>query len=191
MKKIERKETIKIPNNIEIFYCKKRKIILFKGPVGNKSLKIHNLLRVCYTKQQITVLNENKKKFSHSEKKKVHALKKTASSLIKQLLIETTAMTYQKLKLVGVGYRVFPVENFENRLVLLKLGYSHSIYFRIMPKTNVFCLKLTKLFIYGSSYHQITSTTAKIRLNKVPEPYKGKGILYENEKITIKEGKKV
>lgn len=191
MKKLERKQTIRIPNNIGIFYCKRKKIILFKGPVGNKSLKIHSLLGVYCTNQQIIIKNESTKKLSNSEKKRLHTLKKTAISLIKQLLIETTAMTYQKLKLVGVGYRAFPVENLEDRLVLLKLGYSHSIYFRIMPKTNLFCLKLTKLFIYGSSYQQVTSTAAKLRLNKTPEPYKGKGILYENEKIVIKEGKKV
>jgi ribosomal protein L6P/L9E len=138
MRKIERKQTVKIPNNIEIFYCKRKKIILFKGPVGNKLLKIHSLLGVYCTQQQITVINESKKKISNSEKKKIHTLKKTATSNIKQLLIETTAITYQKLKFVGVGYRAFPVENFEGRLILLRLGYSYSIYFKIMPKTNVF-----------------------------------------------------
>ena len=106
-------------------------------------------------------------------------------------MIEATAVMYQKLKLVGVGYRIFPVENFEDHLLLLKLGYSHSIHFKIPAKISVFCLKLTKLFIYGSSYQQITSTSSKLRLNKVPEPYKGKGILYEHEKILLKEGKKI
>ena len=50
---------------------------------------------------------------------------------------------------------------------------------------------LTKLSVYGHSYQQITSTASQIRLNKIPEPYKGKGILYENEKIKLKEGKKI
>lgn len=191
MKKLERKQAVKISNNIEIFYCKKRKIIIFKGPLNNKLLKLHRLLEICYIKQQIIIISKSRTKLSNSEKKKIYTLKKTTTSLVKQLLTETTAMTYQKLKLVGVGYRAFPVENFEDRLILLKLGYSHSIHFKIMPKTNVFCLKLTKLFVYGFSYQQITSTTAKIRLTKVPEPYKGKGILYEKEKIAIKQGKKV
>ena len=191
MKKIERKQTIKIPTNIKVFYCKKKRIILCKGPVNNKSLKIHKLLGICCKKQEITVVNKSKKKLTNSEQKKIYTLKRTTTSLIQQLLIETTATTYQKLKLVGVGYRAFPVKNFENQLILLKLGYSHSIHFKIMRKTNIFCLKLTKLFVYGSSYQQVTSTVAKIRLNKVPEPYKGKGVLYDNEKIVIKEGKKV
>lgn len=190
---MEKKEkTVKISSNIEVFYCKKRKIVIFKGPLNNsKSLKLHNQLEICYIKQKVVLANKNTKKCSNSEKKKIYTVKRTTISLIKQLLTETTALTYQKLKLVGVGYRVFPVENFEDQLVLLKLGYSHPIYFKIMPKTKIFCFKLTKLFIYGFSYKQITLTAAKIRLNKIPEPYKGKGILYESENIVLKEGKKI
>ena len=118
-------------------------------------------------------------------------IQNTIVSLIKQVLIEMAATMYQKLKLVGVGYRVFSVENFEDYLLLLKLGYSHPIYFRIPLKTKIFTLKLTKLFLYGYSYQQLTFAASKIRLNKIPEPYKGKGILYENEKIILKEGKKI
>ena len=191
MNKIEKKQVIKIPNNIEVFYCKKKKIIILKGFSGQKSLKINNLLTILCTEQQVTIINDTKKKLSNNDKKKIRALKKTTISLIKQLLIEATATMYKKLKLVGVGYRAFPVENFENRLLLLRLGYSHPIYFKIPLKTNVFSLKLTKIFIYGSSYQQITFTASKIRFNKSPEPYKGKGILYENEKIVLKEGKKI
>ena len=118
-------------------------------------------------------------------------IKNTTISLIKQLVIESAAIIYQKLKFVGVGYRVFLVENFENHLLLLRLGYSHPVYFRIPLKTTISTLKLTKLFLYGYSYQQLTFTASKIRLNKIPEPYKGKGILYENEKIILKEGKKI
>lgn len=137
------------------------------------------------------VIDDIGKKLSNRDKKKIKALKLTTISLIKQLLIETTALMYQKLKLIGVGYRAFPVENFENHLLLLRLGYSHPIYFKIPKQTNIFSLKLTKLFLYGSSYKQLTLTTSRLRLNKTPEPYKGKGILYDNETIILKEGKKV
>lgn len=190
-KKTKKKQIIKIPKNIEIFYGKKKKIIIIKGFSGQKSLKINNLLTIVCTGQQIEVINDSKKKLSNNDKKEIRALKRTTISLIKQLLIEVTATMYQKLKLIGVGYRVFPVENFEDRLLLLRLGYSHPIYFKIPAKTNIFSLKLTKLFIYGSSYQQVTFVASKIRLNKIPEPYKGKGILYENEKIVLKEGKKI
>lgn len=191
MNKTEKKQILKIPNNIEVFYCKKKKVIILKGFSDQKSLKINNLLTISCTKQQVSIINDTKKKLSNNDKKKIQTLKSTTLSIIKQLLIEVTSIMYQKLKLVGVGYRAFPVENFENRLILLRLGYSHPIYFKIPLKLNIFPLKLTKLFIYGSSYQQVTSAASRIRVNKVPEPYKGKGILYENEKIVLKEGKKI
>jgi large subunit ribosomal protein L6 len=89
-----------------------------------------------------------------------------------------------------VGYRAFSFENFENHLLILRLGYSHPIYFKIPPKIKIFSLKLTKLFLYSYSYQQLTSTTSKICLNKIPKPYKGKGILCKNKTITLKEGKR-
>lgn len=188
---MKKKQIIKIPNNIEVFWCEKKKIIIFKGPFEQKSLKIHNLITIRCINQQIEIINDILEKFPNHKKKKINSIQKTTTSILKQLLIETAAPIYQKIKLVGVGYRAFPVKNFESSLLLLKLGYSHPIYFKIPSKINIFCLKLTQLFIYGHSYQQISSTALKMRLNRIPEPYKGKGILYENEKITLKEGKKI
>ena len=191
LNKIEKKQIIKIPRNIKIFYSKKTKIIIIKGLAKQKSLKIHEFLTILNTNQEIEIASDNSRKLSNSSKKKIQLIKITTASLIKQLLIETNAIIYQKLKLVGVGYRAFPVENFEDHLLLLKLGYSHPIYFKIPLKTKIFSLKLTKLFLYGYSYQELTSTASRIRVNKAPEPYKGKGILYENEKIALKAGKKI
>jgi large subunit ribosomal protein L6 len=191
MNKAKKKQIVKIPSNIEVFYSKEKKIIIFRGPMGKKSLNIDPSISIYRIKQQIEVINDISKKLSNSEKKKIKSVQRTTVSLIKQLLIEAVALVYRKLKLVGVGYRVFPAENFEGHLLLLKLGYSHPIYFKIPSNLSIFCLKLTKLFLYGSSHQQVTSTASKIRLNKTPEPYKGKGILYDNEKIVLKEGKKV
>ena len=185
------KKIIKIPNNTKVFWCEKKKIIIIEGLLKKKSLRVHDLIKVCCTDQQIELMNHDLEKLSNYDRKKSRSLKKTMASLLKQLLVETTAPMYQKLKFVGVGYRAFPVENFESRLLLLRLGYSHPIYFKIPSNTNIFCLKFTQLFVYSHSYHQTTFTASKIRSCKTPEPYKGKGILYDNEKITLKEGKKV
>ena len=56
---------------------------------------------------------------------------------------------------------------------------------------EIFCLKTNKLFIVGYSYVFVTQIAALIRSFKIPEPYKGKGIVYTTEKIILKEGKKV
>lgn len=160
------------------------------GPLEKRSLRLKVQLLVSKVEQLIKVTSIPINNISNNEEKKMKAIQGTTTALIKQLLIETSTILYKKLKIVGVGYRGFDVENFEKKLLLFKLGYSHPLYFKIPIKLNMFCLKFTKLFIYGSSYSYITQTAALIRSKKTPEPYKGKGILYETENIILKEGKK-
>lgn len=128
---------------------------------------------------------------SSNEKKTLKSIQGTTVSLIKQIILEISVLLCSKLKLIGVGYRAFPIEIFNNQLLHLRLGYSHQIYFKIPENLTISCIKTTNLFIFGNSYQFIYQIAAIIRSYKVPEPYKGKGILYENEKIAIKEGKKV
>jgi len=111
--------------------------------------------------------------------------------LLKQLIIETSTILSQKLKLVGIGYRSIPVENFKDKLILFKLGFSHFIYYRIPKEINFFCKKQTQLFLLGNSYQQTTQIANSIKSIKKPEPYKGKGFLTANETINIKKGKKI
>lgn len=191
MQDIPVKFTIKIPHNITVIYCSKKKIITLRGPLEQKSLKLKVKVFVIKEEKLIKVSSIPFTKVSNNTKKKFRSLQGTTVALIKQIVIEVSSTLYQKLKFVGVGYRAFNVENFENKLLLLRLGYSHPIYFKIPPKLQIFCLKLTKLFIFGNSYQNVTQIAAHIRSNKIPEPYKGKGILYENEKVTLKEGKKI
>ena len=69
-KKPEKKQIVKIPNNIKVFYCKRKKILILKGIAKQKSLKINNLLTINCYKQQIEIINSIDKNFSNIEKKK-------------------------------------------------------------------------------------------------------------------------
>lgn len=191
MTSISKKYTVKIPKNIVVLYCKKKKIITIDGPLNRKSLKLKIEIQLLKKENKINVTSTPTSKISNNQRKKIKSIQGTTVALIKQLIVETSTILYQKIKFIGVGYRAFEVENFENKILLFKLGYSHAIYFKIPKNLQIFCLKLTKLFVYGSLYQNITQTTALIRSYKQPEPYKGKGILYENEIIKLKEGKKV
>lgn len=186
-----KKYEIKIPNDNIVLYCEKKRIITVLGPLTKKTLKLKLKIKITPEKKTILITSKPFSKLSNNQKKKIKALQGTTFALLKQLLIETSAILYQKLKFIGVGYRAFDVQGFEKKLLMFKLGYSHPIYFKIPKNLNIFCLKLTKLFIYGNSYQDITKITSLIQSYKTPEPYKGKGILYENEKIKLKEGKKV
>mgnify|MGYP003389914326 FL=1 len=191
MKSISEKHALKIPKNISVLYSRKKKIITLVGPLTKKSLKLDVQLFIVKSKNIIKVSSLPFFKISNNKKKKIKTLQGTTVALIKQLIVEISVLFYQKLKFIGVGYRAFDVDNFKNKLLLFKIGYSHFLYFKISKKIKIFCLKTTELFIYGNSYQNVTQTASLIRSYKKPEPYKGKGILYDTEKITLKEGKKI
>jgi len=191
MKNFKKKYSIKIPKNIKILYCDKKNLITFIGPLLTKSLNLKTKLFLIPSSNLIIVTDfpsASKSKIGFKNGKKLQG---TMVAKIKQNLIETTNVLSQKLNLVGVGYRVFPYEKLSNQ-IYFKLGYSHLLYFRIPTGLNVNCFKFTKLLLSSNnSYDSLTQTTAQIRACKLPEPYKGKGILYDKETIILKKGKKI
>lgn len=182
---------IQLPDYVSIFYISKKKMIIFIGPLSVKTLKLNLQLFINKKRSIIKVSTVPFFGVSNNTRKTLKAFQNLTTALIKQFIMESSVLFYQKLKLVGVGYRAFPVNSFEDKLLLFKIGYSHFIYFRKPTNIKIFCLKTTKLFLYGNSYEYLTQVSSLIRSYKKPEPYKGKGILYNHEKIVIKEGKKI
>lgn len=191
--KIQKKFIISVPENIKIIYSVKKKIIIFINLKNQKkSLKLKTQIIVNNNLQNLIITAKSFSKISNYKKKKLKIIQGTTLSIIKYILIELSVSFFcQKMKFIGVGYRAFLENKNKKHLIYLRLGYSHQIYFRFINKLNVFCLKFTKLFIFGNSYQSVTQMVALIRSYKVPEPYKGKGILYENEKISLKIGKRI
>ena len=191
MKNFKKKHSIKIPKNIQVIYCDQKNIITFVGPLSTKSLKLPVKLFLLSASSTIIVSRLPVVGNLGVDLKSIKKLQGTTLARIKQVLIEITYVLYHKLNLVGVGYRAFSHEKLSNQ-IYLKLGYSHLIYFKIPTDVNVHCQKFTKLFIFGEcSYDSLTQTAAQIRSCKVPEPYKGKGILHDQEKVILKKGKKI
>ena len=184
--KKNKKYTVRIPDRINLFYCETKKIIIIKGPQTQRSLKIETKLRIKKNELEITSIPLSK--MHNNLQKKLKEKQGTTVALIKQLLTDTSTVTYKKLNFRGIGYRASCIYH---NLLLLKLGYSHPIYFKTPKNLEIFSLKLTKLFLSSNSYQSVTLSASLIRSKKLPEPYKGKGILYENEKIKLKEGKKI
>lgn len=189
---IFKKYSINIFNNTKIVYCNKNNILIAIGTLNTNSLKLELKLNIIKTPLLIHVTNVSVNKISNNKKKLLKALRNTTIILIKQLLIDTSYIIYKKLNLIGVGYKVFSLNNTEiPKILRFKLGFSHQIYFKIPDNFNFFCFKKqTKLYIYGPSCQKTSQTVSIIQSLKLPEPYKGKGILQNNEKINLKEGKK-
>ena len=191
MKNFKKKHSIKIPENIKTLYCDEKNLITFIGPLSTKSLNLKIKLLLIPSSNLIIVTHlpiDSKSTIGSKNDKRIQG---TTAAKIRQTLIEVTYVLSRKLNLVGVGYRVFPHEKLPNQ-IYFKLGYSHLVYFKIPTELSVNCLKFTKLFISGSnSYDSLTQTAAQIRNCKLPEPYKGKGILHDQETIILKKGKKI
>jgi large subunit ribosomal protein L6 len=112
--------------------------------------------------------------------------------MFKNLMYGSSLGYTVKLKMVGIGYKI-EIKQIENQLLLeLKLGFSHTIKIKL-PKTFK-CKRFhekSNLFIFSfESSQYLKNVVSLIRNLRFPEPYKGKGLRYENEIIRRKEGKK-
>ena len=183
---------LRIPQNISLIFCEKNSTLTARGPQKNKSLRLKLKIFIDQLNKTISVSPIPISKGSNVEKKRIKVLRKTTLVQIKQLLIDSSVLIFQKLKMIGVGFRADFADTFLKKKVLtLKLGFSHLIYAKVPENLHFNSLTKTKFCIYGSSYYKISEFAASIRSKKLPEPYKGKGVLYENEIINLKEGKKI
>jgi large subunit ribosomal protein L6 len=92
----------------------------------------------------------------------------------------------KKLELVGVGYRAAV----QAKSLTLTLGYSHLINFAIPDGVTIETPTQTEIIVKGIDRQRVGQTAAEIRRFRPPEPYKGKGVKYSDEKISLKEAKK-
>jgi large subunit ribosomal protein L6 len=92
----------------------------------------------------------------------------------------------RKLELVGVGYRAAV----QGKSLNLTLGFSHPVNYAIPAGISIETPSQTEILIKGTDRQKVGQTAAEIRNMRPPEPYKGKGVRYAGEQVTLKEGKK-
>ena len=114
------------------------------------------------------------------------AMSGTMRAHIANMVTGVTSGFQRKLQLVGVGYRA----QAQGDKVNLSLGFSHPVV-HVMPKgVKVVTPTQTEIVIKGADRQKVGQVAAEIRAYKPPEPYKGKGVRYSDEKVTLKETKK-
>ncbi len=172
------KKPIQIIKGVEIEI--KENDIKVKGPKGELSLKVPDLLKVEKKGEEIIVSIEKKLKESP-------ALWGTFRALIQNLILGVTDGFEKKLEMRGVGYKA----NLEGKeKIRLDVGYSHPIIMDI-PEGIEVKIEKEMITISGIEKQAVGQFAAKIRATRPPEPYKGKGVRYLGEKVRRKEGKKV
>ncbi len=169
---------LKIPTGLSVDV--KSNIVHINGPKGKIDVKFNpNLVSVVNQDNAITVrrLNEDK------ETKMLHG---TINANIANAIIGVSQEFKKELVLKGVGYKVKQ----EGKNLVLTLGYSHPVVLAIPEGIKVEIPNQTELSIIGCSKEKVGEFCAIIRRYRPPEPYKGKGILFKNEQIIRKVGKK-
>ncbi len=175
MSRIGRK-AITIPNGVDIQLD--NRVITVKGPKGTLSREIHRDMEVEVNGSELNVVRP-------SDNKTHRSLHGTTRSVINNMVCGVTDGFSKSLDLVGVGYRA----QLTGKKVVLNVGYSHPV--EIEPEQGIeFEVPANnKVIVKGIDKERVGAIAAKIRSVREPEPYKGKGIKYENERIIRKEGK--
>lgn len=175
MSRIGRK-TIAIPSGVEVKM--EDNLITVKGPKGTLAREVHKDMQVSIEANELNVTRPTDNKLHRS-------LHGTTRSILANMVNGVTEGFTKTLELVGVGYRA----NKAGDKVVLNVGYSHPV--EIVPESGIeFEVPSTnKIIVKGIDKERVGATAAEIRAVRKPEPYKGKGIKYEGERIIRKEGK--
>ncbi len=121
-----------------------------------------------------------------NDSREADAMSGTMRQLVNNMVVGVTKGFEKKLSLVGVGYKAQAVGSKLN----LTVGYSHPVDKEMPAGITVATPTPTEILIKGADRQRVGQVAAEIRAIRPPEPYKGKGIRYSDEKITIKETKK-
>jgi large subunit ribosomal protein L6 len=163
---------INIPDEVKVSLS--NNVINFEGKLGKSSTVIPNGINVDLKDNLLQFTGENK------------AMLGTVYANVKNEIIGNSKGFEKKLELVGTGYKA----NVSGKTLVLSLGYSHDINFKIPEGISIAVEKNTLVTVTGTSKQLVGQTAAEIKSYRKPEPYKGKGVRYEGEKIYRKEGKK-
>jgi large subunit ribosomal protein L6 len=153
--------------------------VKIKGPKGALQVVLHDDVAVKLDKGQIQV-------DPRSETKRARSQWGTSRTLINNLITGVTKGFEQRLEINGVGYRA----SVQGKNLQLALGYSHDVIYPIPEGITIATPRPVEIVISGSDRQKVGQVAAEIRDYRPPEPYKGKGIKYSDERIFRKEGKK-
>jgi large subunit ribosomal protein L6 len=170
------KKAIEIPKNVTIVLEKEK--IIAKGKYGTLERIFSNTLTIELENNKLLLKRQNDTK----ESREYHGL---IRALINNM-VNGVAIPYSKTLIAeGVGYK-FQVEK---KNLTLNVGFTHPVKFIIPNDIDIKLESNTKIIITGIDKEKVGFFAAEIRSIRPPEPYKGKGILYEGEKILRKAGK--
>jgi len=168
---------IEIPDGIDVTLSETN--ITVKHNSGEKQFKFSKDLIISIENKKILIKPKELNK-------KTKMIWGTTRSLLNSIILGCLNEFKKTLKLVGTGYKAI----LQGKILKISAGYSHDIDYQVPEGINIKCQDPNTIEISGANKAQVGQVAADIRSYRKPEPYKGKGIKYENEHIVRKEGKK-
>jgi len=170
------KKPVEIPKGVTVSLD--GNLIKVKGPKGELHRNVHPLIKTEIVGAEI--------KFSRPDDlKESRALHGLTRALVQNMVVGVTDSFKKTLDIVGVGYKA----ELKGKNLLLNIGYSHPIYFVPPDEIKLEVPAPIQIIISGNDKELVGLVAAKIRSFRKPEPYKGKGIKYSDERIIRKAGK--
>ena len=174
---------ISIPSGVNVE--KQKDFLIFSGVLGISKVELTKIDRSGIGGIQIS--EDKKTLIVFSEYK---SFKAGLMSLLKNKIRGVSVGFLVSLRIVGVGYRASLEKKFSKSFLHFKLGYSHTLQYQLPESVRAFLLEPTYLCVFGIDKNQVSQLGSKIRSLKPPERYKGKGIRFTTEKITLSQGKR-
>jgi large subunit ribosomal protein L6 len=171
------KAPVGIPGGVEITLAANQ--ISIKGPLGTLSQRVSPQLEIKRDGDRILVATRN-------DSTEANAMSGTLRALVNNMVRGVTKGFEKKLSLVGVGYRA----QAQGDKLNLTVGYSHPVVHQMPKGIKVETPSQTEILIKGIDRQLVGQVAAEVRGYRPPEPYKGKGIRYADEKVVLKETKK-
>ena len=153
--------------------------VTIKGSQGSLSMELNSEVELVQEENQIMVKARSRSRFAT-------AIAGTTRALLANMAHGVKDGFEKKLELVGIGYRA----NFQGNKLNLTLGFSHPVVFDVPEGITIETPSQTEVVIRGTDKQKVGQVAAEIRRFRPPEPYKGKGVRYSDERVRMKEAKK-
>jgi large subunit ribosomal protein L6 len=171
------KYPVEVPAGVQV--ALQGRTLVAKGKLGELKLPLTDEVEVKVEGGKVAVSPKG-------EDRRARTMWGTTRSLIQGMVTGVSTGFTKSMEITGTGYRAAV----QGKDLILNLGYSHEIRYPIPEGIRITCEKPTSVKVEGSDKRQVGQVAAEIRAYRGPEPYKGKGVRYDNEVILRKEGKK-
>ena len=173
-------QPVKIPDGVNIAIEGSK--ITVEGPLGKLQWTARRELNLAHdqSQQQVVVTRTN----NDRESRALHGLTR---ALIQNMVVGVTQGYEKRLEIVGVGY----LGAIDGQTLQLRVGFANEVHKTIPAGLDVTCPDQTHVVVKGIDKQQVGQFAAEVRAVRKPEPYKGKGIRYQDEVVRRKAGKAI